>query len=158
MRQITLFLCPGQRHVEQTPLLLQLADGAAGHLVGKQILLHPHDEDHTELQSLGGVYRHQRQLLVAVVVALIKITDERHFLQVMCHQLMSLTFLFTAVVHELLHTIQQFLQVFLPADVLGLSSSEYFCFHTALFGYPSAEFCGIYLIDILHERVYQLNK
>ena len=76
----------------------------------------------------------------------------------MCHQLMSLTFLFTAVVHELLHTIQQFLQVFLSADVLGLTSSEDFCFHAAFLSNPASEFRGIYLIDILHKRVYQLNK
>ncbi len=55
-------LGPGYPHVEKAALLLQAFQGVHRVAVGQKPLLHPHQEDHGELQPLGVVQGHEGNL------------------------------------------------------------------------------------------------
>ena len=61
----------------------------------------------------------------------------------MRHQVMAFAFFFAAVVYELLHTIQQLLQVLLSADIFWLPTPENVGFYPTLLRYSFAKLCRI---------------
>jgi hypothetical protein len=71
---------PGDAHVGQPPLLLDLLRLADGAEVGEHALLQAEQEHDRELQALGGVQRHQRDLGV-VLAELVGVGHQRDLLE-----------------------------------------------------------------------------
>ena len=96
---------------------------------GEEILLHTGHENIGELQSLGGVNRHQGHLVVGFVVGHIDIGEEGHVLQIIGQDHLRRLFIgirigLLYVFHISLDGVQQFLNVAEPAlpfhGVVGL--------------------------------------
>src|SRR5690625_2632841 len=60
--EVEALLGTGEPHIGQPALFGELLGVCHGALVRKDAVLHPGEEDHRKLQSLGGVQRHQRNL------------------------------------------------------------------------------------------------
>ena len=59
-----LLTAPRDAHEHQSPFLLQLIRMIEAALVGQDAILHRHQVDHREFQTLGGVKRHQRDAVL----------------------------------------------------------------------------------------------
>ena len=113
----------GHRHVEQPALLLHVV-GRRGHRHAREeVLLHSGHEHVGELEPLGGMHRHQRDLVVVVLVgAHVHVAQQRDVLHIVVEgehghrgsrllQLVGVHGLLLPLLHEDRDRVQQFVEV-----------------------------------------------
>ena len=81
MGDVQLLLGPGDAHIGQAALLLQVLLRIKAHRPGEDVLLHPHQEHIGELQPLGRVDGHHDHLVGVGVVA-VDVADEGDLLEI----------------------------------------------------------------------------
>ena len=113
-----MFLGTGYGYIKQTAFLFQLLVRVACHRTGEEVFFQPHDENILEFQPLGRVNGHQRHLHGIVISLAVLIGKQRNFRKIVSQQDMRVALLFT-VGTEIVHTVYQFLDIFLTAQVLG---------------------------------------
>ena len=105
-----------ERHIEQTPFLLEPFGRFGRALRRKKVLLQSDDVDVFELQPLGRVDGHQRHLVVvARILLLVHVGSERHALQPLIDgrlcKLLAAANLGVALLLEELHRVEQLLDI-----------------------------------------------
>ena len=108
---------PGQGHIEQPAFLLQVGAGLHRHQVGKEVLLQAYDVHVGELQALGAVDGHQAHPVLVVGVVVVGVGEQGHVDQEVGQGARGVGALIAFA--ELLHAVQQFLDVLVAADALG---------------------------------------
>src|SRR5690554_5306482 len=78
--EVEAVLGPGERHVGEAPLLLELVGVADGPQVREHAVFEADDEHRRELEALGGVDRHEHHLAV-VPVDLVGVGHQAHLLE-----------------------------------------------------------------------------
>jgi hypothetical protein len=112
------FLRAGQRHIEQAAFLLQVRAALHARMVWEELFLQAHDVHVRELQALRAVHRHQAHAVVVVsVVVLSASVSSATSIRKSAACAASSSVL--PGLAELLHAVQQFLDVLVAAHALG---------------------------------------
>ncbi|CDC95621.1 putative uncharacterized protein [Alistipes sp. CAG:268] len=110
-------LRPGQRHIEQAPLLLHAVGRLRGPLRREEVLLHAHDVDIFVFEPLGRVDGHQRHLVAVLGVVLVHVGHQHDVLQplldgrLLLGRALAAADLGVALLLEKLHRVKQLLDV-----------------------------------------------
>ena len=113
-----MLLGTGDGDIEQPALFFQRTGRISRHAARKQVFFQPHHEDILELQSLGGMNRHQRHFLPLIRFVRVQVGEQRHFRQEIDQGDIRVA-LFLPQGAKVIHPVRQLLNVFLTAQVLG---------------------------------------
>ena len=115
-----MFFGTGNGHVEQTALLFQSTRRIAHHTTGEKIFFQSHYEYVFKLQPLGRMNGHQRYLFSIIRFVRVLISKQGNLRKEICQRNIRVAF-FLPQRAEIIHTIHQFLNVFLTTQILRRS-------------------------------------
>ena len=119
-----MFLGTGDCHIKQTALFFQFPDRHGSQRTREDILLQSYNEDSSKFQTLSRMNGHQGHTRFILGSLTIRIRKQCHILQIIRKKGFIHSTLFPALLDEGRHTAQEFLQVLLSCQVIGISATH----------------------------------
>ena len=153
-----MFLSSRNGNVKQSPFLLQLSERSSRKRTREDILFQTYHKDRRELQTLGCMNRHQRDTRFILITIAVSIGKQRHILQIILQEEFVKPSLFTAFLHKSRHTAQEFLQVLLTCQIIGILARHDILTDTTLLDNSVTQFIDIRSLSPFDKRRNQQSE